>query len=248
MNFLRFSFGHVTWKKKNLPRRVSVWVGVGFAVCLLSLTMSGCRNEPPPPPEEPSVQESLPEPEESSNPEPEPEESSQPDVEPYPKDKLVYTQDRLDYQDGDMMLSIPRLKLDTPVLTGVVDPADSSTAGVVDTILHQGVGMFGCAQLPGPGNPNTSLAGHRDIYNEEFYYLDTITEGDLIYLEYKGNRYTYEYEETQIVDDSEWSVVFCKDYACVTLLTCHPINVASHRMIVVGRLIEVMPIEEISKS
>lgn len=224
-------------------------LSVLLMACLIAVTLASCRNDPPPspptPPEESSVSvEPPPPPEESSQPEPvsEPE----PEIELYPLDKLAITQERMAYQDGDIQLIIPKLELDCPVLTGSVKAEDyGSTAelfGVADKILHQGVGLFGCAQLPGPGNPNTSLSAHRDIYNQEFYHLDKMEAGDLIYLEYKGNRYTYEYVETQILNDDDWSLIYSREKAGVTLMTCHPIWIASHRMFVVADLIEVTEI------
>lgn len=148
-------------------------------------------------------------------------------IELYPVGKLSVSENRKDYVSGAMILEIPRLELTCPVVDGT-DPAS----------LKKGVGLFDYAQLPGPYNSNTSLAGHRDIYGKEFYYIDTITEGDYIYLNYEGKRYAYEYVETFITNDSDWEPVKAKDFACVTLQSCDPIGTSLNRIFVVGRLTE----------
>ena len=146
----------------------------------------------------------------------------------YEVGKLFYPiQDeaRLEYDDGAMILEIPRLNFKDPVYNGVDD-----------LTLRKGVGLFDESQLPGPENRNVSIAGHRDIYGCEFYYIDTIQEGDLIYLNYDGKRYTYTFEESFVTHDSDWEPIRVKEFSAITLQSCTPIGVASHRIFVVGKL------------
>ena len=100
-----------------------------------------------------------------------------------PQDKLFITEAREGYESGSLSLQIPRLDVDAPVLDGT----DEAT-------LLQGLGLYEYAQLPGEGNRNVSIAGHRDIYGAEFYYLDQLQEGDACYLDYGGREYTYIYQ------------------------------------------------------
>ena len=146
----------------------------------------------------------------------------------YEVGKLFYPiQDeaRLEYDDESMVLEIPRLNFKGPVYNGVDD-----------LTLRKGVGLFYESQLPGPENRNVSIAGHRDIYGCEFYYIDTIQEGDLIYLSYDGERYTYAFEESFTTHDSDWDPIRVKEFSAITLQSCTPIGVASHRIFVVGKL------------
>ena len=107
--------------------------------------------------------------------------SSKPEAEKtplYPTDRLFLTKSRQEYQDGTMVLRVPRLELEAPVMGGT--DAES---------LKKGVGLYEYAQLPGEGNCNVSIAGHRDIYGCEFYYIDTVTDGDLL-RQMIGGRFT----------------------------------------------------------
>ena len=55
--------------------------------------------------------------------------------------------------------------------------------------MLQALGLFEYAQLPGETGGNVSIAGHRNwVRNGQitddvpFYYLDTLTDGDFLYL------------------------------------------------------------------
>ncbi len=145
----------------------------------------------------------------------------------YPTDVLFTTAHRDLYQDGEMTLEIPRLEYTGPVLNGVDDNA-----------LNRGVGLYDYAPLPGYApeenidNFNISIAGHRDLKGKEFYYIDTITDGDEIVLTYNGKRYTFTYMDTTIIEEDDWSVIKCIDAPIVTLTSCDPIGIANKRIIV----------------
>lgn len=145
-----------------------------------------------------------------------------------PTDKLFVTENRKTYQTGEMVLKVPRLDLTVDVV-----------AGVTNADLALGVGLFEQAQLPGISNQNVCIAGHRDIYGAEFYEIDKMTKGDLLYLIYNGKEYVYEYEKTEIIQADDWSFVYCSDYSKISLMSCDPIGTTLNRIIVVGRLIQV---------
>ena len=144
----------------------------------------------------------------------------------YPTDRLFVTRGRQEYTDGAMVLRVPRLDLVTPVMNGTDDQA-----------LKKGAGLYEYAQLPGEENSNVSIAGHRDIYGCEFYYIDTVTDGDLLYLEYEGIVYTYRYLNTEIVAADDWGPIYSKEFSCLTLTSCHPIGTSQKRMIVTAELV-----------
>lgn len=156
-------------------------------------------------------------------------ESSLPETEEtpmYPTDQLFLTKTRQNYVDGDLVLRIPRLDLETPVMNGTDEES-----------LKNGVGLYEYAQLPGENNCNVSIAGHRDIYGCEFYSIDQITDGDLLYLINQDTVYTYQYKQTEIVEADDWGPIYCKDYSCLTLTSCHPIGTSQKRIIVTAELI-----------
>lgn len=148
-----------------------------------------------------------------------------------PYDKLFITEERQNYQSGDLTLIIPKLSLTEPVQNGTSAKA-----------LKKGPGLYDYAQLPGEGDRNVSIAAHRNhskngvISEWFFYYIDTICEGDYIYLTDKKKIYRYRYDQTTIVEETDWSPIYSQGVSCVTLTSCEPIGVADHRIVVRGIL------------
>ena len=147
----------------------------------------------------------------------------------YPVGKLVVTTDREAYENGNLRLVIPSLDQDVLVQNNV----DTES-------LRSGPGLSEYSQLPAPDtNANVSIAGHRDIEGAEFYYIDRLTDGDLMYLVYQEKVYIYQYESTQIIQSDDWNPIACKDYPCLTLTSCDPIGTFINRIVVTGRLVDV---------
>ena len=147
----------------------------------------------------------------------------------YPVGKLVVTTDREAYENGNLRLVIPSLDQDVLVQNNV----DTES-------LRSGPGLYEYSQLPAPDtNANVSIAGHRDIEGAEFYYIDRLTDGDLMYLVYQEKFYIYQYESTQIIQSDDWNPIACKDYPCLTLTSCDPIGTFINRIVVTGRLVDV---------
>jgi len=149
-----------------------------------------------------------------------------------PYDKLVITVERQNYKDGDLTLRILKLKVNAPVLNGVDAPT-----------LKRGLGLYDYAQLPGEGNRNVSIAGHRNGLHKgkitdtvPFYYLNTLSEGDYLYLTDSRHIYRYLYHDTEIVEANDWGPIYSHGYSCLTLTSCHPIGIADHRIVVRGQL------------
>ena len=147
----------------------------------------------------------------------------------YPVGKLVVTTDREAYENGNLRLVIPSLDQDVLVQNNV----DTES-------LRSGPGLYEYSQLPAPDtHANVSIAGHRDIEGAEFYYIDRLTDGDLMYLVYQEKVYIYQYESTQIIQSDDWNPIACKDYPCLTLTSCDPIGTFINRIVVTGRLVDV---------
>lgn len=157
-----------------------------------------------------------------------------------PKDKLYVTATRKTYTDGALHLIIPKLGVEVPILNGV----DAAT-------LLRGVGLYDYAQLPAEGGANVSIAGHRNglrggkiTDDMPFYYVNTLTEGDYLYLVDRENIYQYLWECTEVIEPSNWGPIYNQGYGCVTLTTCTPIGVADHRLVVRGALVNTLPLDE----
>ena len=108
--------------------------------------------------------------------------------------------------------------------------------GTDNEILKYAVGHFANTAMPGEKG-NFSVAGHRSYtYGEYFNRLDELEIGDAITVKTKENEYTYTVYDIQVVLPEDISVLDSTDDATITLVTCTPIRVATHRLIVKGRL------------
>lgn len=157
-----------------------------------------------------------------------------------PTDKVFVTDTRKNYQSGDLRLIIPKLDVDEFILNGV----DEQT-------LLQGEGLYDYAQLPGEGRSNTSIAGHRNwirggkiTLDQPFSFLDTLVEGDYLYLVYGESIYQYLFEYQEVVEPDDWGPIYKTDHSCVTLTTCTPVGVSDHRLIVRGALVDIIPLSD----
>ena len=147
-----------------------------------------------------------------------------------PDDKLFITPERQQYKSGDLRLVIPKLSVDTQIVDAVDDES-----------LKQGPGLYDYAQLPGTGNRNVSIAGHRDIHGSIFYYVDTLTEGDYLYLVWNDTVYRYTYKDTTIVKADDWGPIYSQGFSCLTLTSCDPIGTSLNRIIIRAELSERTP-------
>lgn len=144
-----------------------------------------------------------------------------------PADTLYITEGRRYYQRGKMTLILPAIDVFTPV---------GESTGPEG--LKEMPGLYEFSQLPGEGNINVSIAGHRDIHDMVFYSLDKVANGDYAYLLYDGSVYRYLYKDTKIVKPSEWDVIKPQGFSCLTLTTCDPIGTTINRMIVRMELVD----------
>lgn len=153
-----------------------------------------------------------------------------------PPGKLVVTKERSEYKNGDLTLYIPILNVTRTVQNGTSEAT-----------LSKGVGLYDYAQLPGEGNRNVSLAGHRNGIDKNgrvtdhapFYYVDTLKDGDYLYLTGGGHVYRYVYASTEVVEEDDWSPIYVTEGSTLTITSCTPIGVSDHRIVVRGTLDEI---------
>lgn len=172
----------------------------------------------------------------------------------YPVGKMFVTKERLAYNDGDLVLRVPRLNLETRVVGGFSpEVREKLRNGTMtrqeridffgnsegDLLLKSGVVLLNSASLPDPviPNPNVSISGHRDIEGCEFYDIHKLTTGDRIYLTYAGREYVYEWQSTTIHKANDWSVTYSGTESIVSLISCDPIGTNRNRIVAVGKLI-----------
>lgn len=126
-------------------------------------------------------------------------------------------------------IKIPAIDLDLPVYHGTSD-----------AVLEEGVGHLEGTALP-VGGPSTHavLTAHRGLATAElFTRLDLVEREDTFTIEVFGEVLAYEVVATRIVepDDTE-SLVPRQGEDLVTLVTCTPLGVNSHRILVTGERI-----------
>lgn len=156
--------------------------------------------------------------------------------EEWPEDKLFLEKHRAEFTHGALRLIIPKMGVDDDVMDGTDMPA-----------LKNGPGLYTAAQMPGRGNRNTSIAGHRvgiSKYGNIFKDIEELGGTDMLYLRDADWIYAYVYNETLIVDPSDVSVLFLQGYPCLTLTSCHPKGKNTQRIIVHAKLAEIYPYSE----
>lgn len=105
---------------------------------------------------------------------------------------------------------------------------------------------IGAAQVEGTslpvGGENTRsvIAGHNGGFsNNYFLFLDRLKPGDRIYLVVQGQLLIYEMYGSEVIDPSDWDkLAAIKGQDTLTLLTCTPPPINSHRLLVDARRVQ----------
>lgn len=107
---------------------------------------------------------------------------------------------------------------------------------VTKETLKYSVGHFEGTAMPGEKG-NCSIAGHRSYtYSQFFNRLDELTAGDEIIIKTSGGTFRYVVYDKFVVEPSRVEVLNATADATLTLVTCTPIRVATHRLIVKAKL------------
>ena len=221
--------------KKTRSVLIAVLVVVAV-VCLAVALWSFNGGEPEPTPTPTPVVTPSP------TPTPEPTETGDPDlVDGLPVGAWPITEERKNYVEDSLTLYIPCIG----ITRAVHDGTDEAT-------LNRGVGLYEYAQLPGEGNRNVSMAGHRNGIDKNgnitpyapFYYIDQVGEGDYLYLYDSEHVYRYLYEKTWVVEPDDWGPIATAGYSCITITSCTPIGVSDHRIVVRGALDQIFDYTE----
>ncbi len=94
---------------------------------------------------------------------------------------------------------------------------------------------------PGTANPgergNMVLAAHNDVFGELFRYLPDVPVGEIITV-YAGEQiYRYRITERRIVRPSQTEVMLPTTGPTITLISCYPYLIDTHRIVLFGELI-----------
>ena len=141
--------------------------------------------------------------------------------------------------NGDGMMGyiiIPRLKETLPIYHGTSEP-----------VLQVGVGHLSDSSLPvgGPGT-HAALSGHRGLPSARLFTdLNKMKVGDLFYIRVLDQTLAYKVTsiETVLPNETE-SLAIQPGKDLVTLITCTPYGINSHRLLVHAERTDYVPTED----
>ena len=138
----------------------------------------------------------------------------------------------LNVNDEGMMgyISIPKIDVRIPIYHGT----SAET-------LQEGVGHFEGSSFPvGGESTHAILSAHRGLPSSRLFTdLDQLKEGDIFYIYVLDEVFAYQVDQILVTEPSETDaleIVDGKDY--VTLVTCTPYAVNTHRLLVRGERVE----------
>ena len=134
-------------------------------------------------------------------------------------------------------LRVPTADVDLPIYHGTSDET-----------LMRGVGHLEGTSLPvGGENTHSVLTAHRGLANATmFTNLDAVKVGDTFTIEVFGEVLTYQVRQTQVVDPNDTRTLFPQQGEdLVTLVTCTPLGINSHRILVTGERVTPTPIKDV---
>ena len=125
-------------------------------------------------------------------------------------------------------LAVPALELSLPLRTGTTEDILRSGAGVLE------------------GTESTShpvLCGHRGLPQARLFRdLDRLGIGDVFSVTREGETRHYRVERVEVVSPEETGALLPEEgLQLCTLLTCTPLGINSHRLLIRGRQIPEMP-------
>ncbi|MCR5419379.1 MAG: class D sortase [Lachnospiraceae bacterium] len=144
--------------------------------------------------------------------------------------------------DADEVL--PRMsedKNEIPDVVGVlsiekISLREAIKEGVERNVISSALGHMKDTPFPGECG-NCVIAGHRNyVFGKYFNRLDEIETGDVIVIETMFDKYEYTVTEKFVVEPTDVYVTEPLDGKQLTLITCTPLFVGSHRLIVRAQL------------
>ena len=123
--------------------------------------------------------------------------------------------------------------------------------GTDEAVLQVAIGHLEGTSVPvGGESTHVFITGHRGLPSAKLFTdIDRLEKGDRFYIETLGIRLTYEVDQIKTILPTELSNVRIdkgKDY--VTLVTCTPYGINTHRLLVRGKRIhedgEITPLDE----
>lgn len=167
-------------------------------------------------------------------------------------------QDAFDEEEGDYVLSHPYDQVLNPTGNEIMGYLEIPKISVKLAIYH-GIGTEalenGCGHIEGTSLPiggvgtHSVLSAHRGLPSAKLFTdLDQLEIGDLFYITVLDEKLAYKVDQILTVLPEETDdLAIEEDKDLVTLVTCTPYGVNSHRLLVRGERTEYVPEEDTSK-
>lgn len=147
---------------------------------------------------------------------------------------------RADAEGAMARLRIPAIGVDLPIYHGTSEQT-----------LQRGVGHLQGTSLPvGGASQHSVLTAHRGLASAElFTQLDKVGVGDTFTIEVFGEVLTYRVRDTRVVDPDQTESLY-PSYGedLVTLVTCTPLGINTHRILVTGERVTPTPIADVERA
>lgn len=148
-------------------------------------------------------------------------------------------------EEKEMISEYQKEPSDSDVI-GVIEIPDINVflpvyQGVTEVVLEKGIGhLEESSPLGGGRDTHCLLAGHRGLPGAElFTRLGEVEKGDFFYIEVNSHRYVYRVCEIRVVrPDETKGLEIQEDRDLVSLITCTPYGINTHRLIVTGERME----------
>ncbi|HGF7805102.1 TPA: class C sortase, partial [Enterococcus faecium] len=130
------------------------------------------------------------------------------------------------------ILTIPSISLKLPIYDGTSDK-----------ILENGVGITeGTGDITGGNGKNPLIAGHSGLYKDNLFDdLPSVKKGEKFYIKVDGEQHAYQIDRIEEVQKDELQRNFVTylepnpNEDRVTLMTCTPKGINTHRFLVYGK-------------
>ncbi len=175
-----------------------------------------------------------------------------------PEDKEQYLQEAREYNErlleyGSVEQAITEVQKDSEEYASILNYNQDGVMGTVEIpdlniylpiyhgtekdILKEGAGHYEGSSFPvGGAGTHAVITGHRGLPSADlFTKLDEMEEGDLFFIHVFDETYCYQTDGIQVVEPEEidsLSIIPGEDR--VTLVTCTPYGVNSHRLLIHG--------------
>jgi sortase A len=121
-------------------------------------------------------------------------------------------------------IQIPAIGVDAPIVEG--DDWES---------LKQGAGHHIGSANPGERD-NCIISAHNDIFGKIFRDLPDLDLGDEVFVHTVSRIYRYVVTQSRVIEPTEVSVMYPTSSSVLTLISCYPYGLDTHRIVVIAEL------------